>query len=514
MLAPEFAYPQSLAVIFGEKAADPEFLGTGLCIHPRWLVTCAHIVVDGPTRSAIDCGPFPTSPRLREGLREGKLWVRFPSIGPEVIELKLDREAPVFHPWRDLVAIPLPPARNLEEMRLTPLARGISPAVFESIKRRRIPLRGLGCCAHDPWLQSTSDIEVAYAPAVSRAVGKWQTWGGHPQGFSGGALALLDPERRRTLAVLGLLERGGSGAASSVAIGSDDILKFLSDEALVPPAEIGRVEQDISVLLAPHYTPESARELDRHARLFGREALSAELEACVARRGERGGLVVVSGPSGQGTTALLAGLIRRRTEARTPVIYHFVDDTSTPEAVHQELLRQLELRVPDLSESVRADLPALRRFEAMLEGAGTVHRQRGEPFVIVLDGRRAAAERPNQELLSLLPRAVPAGVVFALGLRTEPALREWLRTRPEIDRIELSAWKYAPSHDAACREVLRSSAQHLAALKDESYVDGVLERAGGNLTYVWGVVRWLSEHPGSALPLALLRRSPRMVSLR
>ena len=222
--------------------------------------------------------------------------------------------------------------------------------------------------------------------------------------------------------------------------------------------------------------------------LVGREDQLGELDE-LAREG--GQMRIITGPAGQGKSALLAHWIahlERSTDAPAPfIVAHFFSgrfpQTCPLVKALQHILHQLYTYY-----GIEKDEPIPTDQDELRNAIGGLLRERGsrqrEPLVIVIDAWDECESRPDPNwLLDIQQGAPPAGVTVVASMRSglvaqTTHLDKWLRTGEESPLAELG-------RDAIKQWLSHAGNGKLSALaQDDTLVETVYQRSGGLALYL------------------------------
>jgi WD40 repeat protein len=216
--------------------------------------------------------------------------------------------------------------------------------------------------------------------------------------------------------------------------------------------------------------PEVRQEQEFHLRTFaGREALLGRIAGWIEGKVE-GGYLLLLGPPGQGKSALLAELARRR-----GCLLHMVKSHRNPLKFLPSLIGQAArlARVRFGVDAYRGDVDDLRN--AFLRGLEAVRDRMGTAVAIIdaLDELEGVDER-----LRFLPESLPAGVSIVLSCRPDIPLVHSLRSRLR-DVEELSLMPLS-GDDLPAVLGRRLGQEEMAALEGRVDWDGLFLRLQGN----------------------------------
>ena len=273
-----------------------------------------------------------------------------------------------------------------------------------------------------------------------------------------------------------------------------------------------------STLPADFGTVNQGDEYHRHVRNFvGRETELEDLEARLSRARQEGGWVLVSGPEGQGKSALVSALLRRRAERRrvhgtdraavlqrTPWvgggIVAYGKTCACAGAVHvaQQLLAQanalLDQKVTlDLAVSpARASLdgvpvdtrpPVVRARDALAAALRALVEETGEALLVL-----EALDEHGAGVVDVLPPTLPAG---AVGILTCRANHEAL----QVARHALRPLTEMPLRGLSLDDTGRLVTTR-AGTTEETWVRALHEANGGTPLLVQFASERLREHGG------------------
>lgn len=222
----------------------------------------------------------------------------------------------------------------------------------------------------------------------------------------------------------------------------------------------------------------------RLANFVGRARELAEVKQVIERLLPTGGYLTITGPAGQGKSALIAELITEyRQQYRQDIVQHFIPLNPGPDhqiSLLRDLLAQLILKY-DLPEFYLSSesRPALRDyFVKALREVAEVARPGELIFIDGLD--QLEDELSGSRDLSFLPTDVPRQVVFVLATRPNDTLKPLRLLKPhyeyrlpDLSRADfdllLARYRLVPPRPVADRyyETMQHNALYLSLAAEE-----------------------------------------------
>jgi len=182
-----------------------------------------------------------------------------------------------------------------------------------------------------------------------------------------------------------------------------------------------------------------SQELGRHSsHYFDRRYLREDLESFCEKLSGPGGYWLVLAPPLFGKTAFAAHLLSAKNRARR-VVGHLFNRIQGPKWTNlpdgfRSVIAQLQREFPGIEVDSRELVG--EQFRQALRGVSEVVASAGQHQLVVLDGLdEADAGGPREELTTLLPRELPAGIVVALLGSPDDKRYGWLLDGPRCRRL-------------------------------------------------------------------------------